>query len=83
MTPAMTEQHIPASPVELHKLAQRITEANEARQASETATGIAADLFTMFCEGKGLSGATFVAIEHGQVIVSLPEQKPELVKDAG
>lgn len=77
------EQHIPASPVELRKLAQRIEAANAAKRASDEATEVAADLFTMFCEGHGVSGATFVGIAHGQVVVSVPDAKPELVKDAG
>lgn len=76
MTQYADAMRIPASPTELQKLAQRIGEAN---LASERAT----ELFTMFCEGHGIAGATFVGIENGEVIVSLPEQKPELVKDAG
>lgn len=76
------QQHVAASPAELQKLAQRITEANQAEANSKHANAVAVDLFTMFCEGKGIPGATFVGIENGAVIVSLPETKPELVKEA-
>lgn len=78
-------RRIPASPTELQKLAERITAANHAKQASDHAAAVATDMFTIFCEAHGVPGATFVGIADGQVIVSLPEQevpKPELVKDA-
>lgn len=75
------KQHITASPVELQKLAQRITDANAAAQEAERTQAIASDLFTMFCEAHGVPGATFVGIADGTVIVDVPEQKPELVKE--
>lgn len=82
MTQHQDAQRIPASPVELQKLAERITAANQAKAALDHANAVASDCFTMFCEGKGIPGATFVGIENGEVVVSLPEQKPALVDDA-
>lgn len=73
----MTKQSIPASPSELQKLAQRITEANQAKAALDHANSVAVDLFTMFCEGHSIPGATFVGIEEGHVIVTLPEPKQD------
>lgn len=73
----MSQKRIPASPVEIQKLAQRITEANQAKAAADHANGVAVDCFTFFVEGKGIPGATFVGIENGEVIVTLPEEKTD------
>lgn len=73
---------IPATPVEFSKLSQRIAAANDAKIASDHATAVVADLFTMFCEAHGVSGATLVGVKDGHVIVTVPEPeapKPELV----
>jgi hypothetical protein len=76
----MQKKSISASPAELQKLAQRITEANQAKAASDHANAVAVDLFTMFCEGHQVPGASFVGIEEGHVIVTLPESTgPALV----
>lgn len=66
----MAEKRIPASPVELQTLAKRIAEQNLAQAR-------AGEVFTMFCEGKGVSGASFVSIESGEVVVMVPDIAPE------
>lgn len=83
MTTPITAQRIKASPVELQKLAQRINDANQAKLAADHANAVAVDLFTLFCEAHGVPGASFVGIAgaEGEVIVNVPESKPELVKD--
>lgn len=82
----MSDKQIPASPTEISTLADAINEANAAEIEAKRAGKAASRAFTMFCEGHGIPGATFVGITtEGQVIVSLPEQekaeapKPELV----
>lgn len=79
MTQHADAQQIDASPVELQKLAERITAANHAKQALDHANAVASDLFTMFCEAHGVSGATFVGIAEGKVLVTMP--KPALVEE--
>lgn len=70
---------VPASPVELQKLAERITAANNAKAAADHANAVAVDCFTLFCEGHGIPGASFVGIADGHVVVTLPT--PALVED--
>jgi hypothetical protein len=79
----MTEQKIAASDVERSKLAQRINDANQAKQMADHANAVAGDLFTMFCEAHGVPGATFKGItEDGFVIVTVPDApKPALVEE--
>lgn len=36
----------------------------------------AQDVFDMFCEGKGVSGASFVSIEGSEVVVMVPDISP-------
>lgn len=72
-------QNIPASPVELSTLTEAITEANAAELEYKRASKAASRAFTLFCEGKGIPGATFAGITtEGQVVVTLPEQGPDL-----
>lgn len=78
----MTEQRIAATATELATLADAITDANAASQDAQRANTVAAKVFTMFCEGHGIPGATFVGIKDGQVTVQVPEAKPELVKES-
>lgn len=61
----MAEQRIPATELERQYIARRINEAN----ATEA---LAKEVFTMFCEGHGIPGATFVGIDAEHVIVNLP-----------
>lgn len=65
----MAEKRIVASALELQTLARRMAEATLAEAR-------ATEVFTMFCEGKGVSGATFLSIEDGEVVVSLPDIQP-------
>lgn len=65
----MTQQKIRATDVERSYLARRISEANAAEAAAK-------EVFTMFCEGHGIPGATFVGIEGEHVIVTTPEPAP-------
>lgn len=74
----MAEQKIKATDIERQYLARRIREAN----ATEA---MALEVFTMFCEGHGITGAKFVGIDGDSVIVSVPEKeatKPQLAKEA-
>lgn len=66
-------KRVSASAVELTRIARRMHEANDAAAAAKEAKDVALDVWSMFCEGHGISGATFVGIEDGQVIVSLPD----------
>jgi hypothetical protein len=79
----MTQQRIKATDLERQYIKRRIQDAN-------VTEALAKEVFTMFCEGHGIPGATFVGIDDDSVIVTLaavPEQspetgKPELVKEA-
>lgn len=75
-------QTIKATPAEVQTIARRISAANHAERIAKGAADIATDVFTMFCEGKGIPGATFVGIENGQVIVRVgeSEQAAEVVE---
>lgn len=70
----MTPQSIKATEIERQFIARRIAAANDA-------TAIATEVFSMFCEGHGIPGATFVGMEGDSVIVLLPETKPALVQE--
>lgn len=70
-----TKRAIPASPAEIQTFSRRITEANQAEEASRRAKEMATDVFTMFCEGHGIPGATFVEIEGDSVLVIPPEDQ--------
>lgn len=75
----MTEpQKVPASPVELQTLAESINELKAAIAEKERCEREARRNLTLFCEGKGIPGASFVGISEGHVIVTLPEPAKEL-----
>lgn len=65
----MAEKRITATPTEIQTLAQRIAESNLAQSRLQ-------EIFTMFCEGRGVSGASFVSIKGGEVVVNLPDIAP-------
>lgn len=64
----MPTKRIPASQVEMQTLATRIAESNLAQSRLQ-------EIFTMYCEGKGVSGAAFVSIDGGEVVVQVPDQE--------
>jgi hypothetical protein len=67
------QKAIPATPVVVHRLTQRIKAAREAGLAYKQASEIATDLFTVFCEDHDVPGAGFVGIKDGHVVVALPD----------
>lgn len=73
----MTERTIAATRTELQTLGRRIADAERCVLAAQLAKQAADDAWTMFCEGHGVSEATFVAFRDGQVIVSLPDAPKE------
>lgn len=62
----MAEKRIAASTVELRTLARRMAEATLAEAR-------AMEVFTMFCEGHDVSGASFLSIEDSEVVVDMPD----------
>lgn len=62
-------QPIKASVAEIQTFSRRIAETNQADEMARRAREVTTDLFTMFCEGHGIPGATFVAIEGDSVLV--------------
>lgn len=65
----MAEKRISPSPTEMSTLSSRIAEANLAQARLQ-------EVFTMFCEGHGASGASFVGIENGEVVLDVPDISP-------
>lgn len=65
----MAEKRIAATQTELQSLARRTAESNLAQSRLQ-------DVVTMFCEGHGVSGAQFIGIENGEVVVQVPDISP-------
>ena len=65
----MPQHRIPATDLERQYIKRRVDAAN-------LAEALAGELFTMFCEGHGIPGATFVGIEGDHVIVTTPDIAP-------
>ena len=74
--PRVSKDHvkITASPAEAQALVRRLNEASQAEAASQHATAVVTDLFTMFCDGKGMPGARLVSIE-GTTVTVIPAAK--------
>lgn len=73
----MAEKKITASSVEAGAITRRLAKAEKAASKAMEARQIAQDVFTMFCEGKGVSGATFLSIDDTGVLVSVPDIAPK------
>ncbi len=73
----MAEQRIKASPTEASTILECVQESNAAIARADELQAVARKVFTMFAEGHGVPGATFVSIGGGEVVVILPDSAPQ------